>query len=251
MFSSAIGLTIIAATLAILLLIAGVVITIIVSNHRNEKQETKMTVMQLDHERGLREVQEYVMAGVAKDLHDNIGLQMTFMSLELQRIKMLNPTIANAVRPIEEQIDNTRAEVSMLSKSLNSELIETNGLIYTIEQEVGRVQKLNKYDVRLEHDETNPEFNKEQKIIVFRIFQEIMNNTLKHAQGKNIYISFRGRNGFEMIISDDGKGFDLAQMMGPSRGSGLKNIKGRAERAKLVCTIESEINKGTTFTFKQ
>src|SRR5262249_1022294 len=138
MFSSDIGITIIVTTLLILLLVAVIVITIFVSNRRHVQQEVKIAQMLLDYEKDLRAVQEQVMTAVARELHDNIGQRLTFMNLQLEQQKIVNPAVAAPLKPINEMMAQTIQEVRMLGRSLNSDLIEKNGLVYTIGKEVER-----------------------------------------------------------------------------------------------------------------
>ena len=67
----------------------------------------------------------------------------------------------------------------------------------------------------------------------------------------HIYISMYGENNFKMIVKDDGKGFDLDEIMNTAKGAGLKNILKRAELAKLACHIETSMGNGTIFTLEQ
>jgi len=244
-----IGITIIVTTLLILLLVAVVVITIFVSNRRHVQQEVKIAQMLLDYEKDLRLVQEQVMTAVARELHDNIGQRLTFMNMQLEQQKYVNPVISAPLQPINDMMAQTIQEVRMLGRSLNSDLIDQNGLIYTIGKGVERLHLLNKYEVHWQHDD-EPKLNKDQKVIVFRIFQEMLNNLLKHAQAKNIYISISGGDSFKMMVKDDGKGFDLEEIMNSAKGAGLKNISKRAELAKLKSNIETATGKGTTFTLE-
>ena len=140
MFSNDIGITIVVTTLLILLLVAGVIITVFVSNKRHVQQEMKMAQMLLDYEKDLRLVQEQVMSAVARELHDNIGQRLTFMNMQLEQQKVVNPGIATPLQPINEMMVQTIQEVRMLGRSLNSDLIEKNGLVYTIGKEVERLQ---------------------------------------------------------------------------------------------------------------
>ncbi len=254
MFSNPIALTVLAATLMMLLLIAVVIITMVLSNKKNVQQEVKIAQMHLDHEKGLRELQDEVMADVARELHDNIGQRLTFMNLQLLQQKAVNPSGAAALQPVSEMVVHTIEEVRILGRSLNSDIIEKNGLVYTIEKEVERLQLLNKYEVHWEHDR-EPALNKDQKVIIFRIFQETLNNLLKYAEANHIHVSLSGDNGFKLVMKDDGKGFDLDKVMNTARGAGLKNILKRAELARLKCSIntkpKAEGGTGTTFTLEQ
>jgi signal transduction histidine kinase len=251
MLSSDIWFTVIVTTLLILLLIAGVIITIFLSNRRNTQQEVKMAQMEADYEKELRtteqEVQEQVLVNVARELHDNIGQLLTVMHMQLEQQKVMAPDLIGILKPMNDTLTQTIQEVRRVGRSLNSDLLDTNGLINTIQHEVERLQQLNKFKVHWEFD-AEPVLTKDQKVITFRIFQEIINNVLKHSGATNIHIRLTGKDAFTLSVKDDGKGFDLDEMMLSSKGSGLKNMMKRAELAKLKCTISTAKNKGAIFT---
>ena len=254
MITNDIGITIIVVTLLILLMIAGIIITMFVSNRRNVQQEMKMTQMQVDYEKELRkvedEVQEQVLANIGRELHDNIGqlLRVTLMQVDQQKIT--NPGTGTLMQAASETLTHTIEEVRRLSKSLNTDLLDVQGLANTMQQDVNRLQQLNKYNLTWECD-GEPALKKDQKVIVFRIFQEITNNILKHSEAKNIDILLSGKYNFRLVVKEDGKGFDLDKMMRSATGSGLKNMIRRADLAKLKCHIDTAIDKGTTFTLEQ
>lgn len=254
MGSNEIGFTVVVVTLLILLLISVVIITLFIANRRHVSQEMKMAQMQLDYEKELRtaeqEVQEQVLVNIGRELHDNIGQLLTLMNIQLEQQKVINPVTAATLRPISETLSTTVGEVRRISKSLNSDLLEINGLNSTIEHEVGRLQQVGKYTIQFKKD-GEPQLTKDQKIIVFRIFQEILNNIMKHSQAKNISIAISGGQNFTLIVKDDGKGFDVGAMMNSSKGSGLKNMVKRSELAKMKCNIDAAPGQGATFTLAQ
>lgn len=254
MFANDIVFTLVVVTLVILLLITGVIITMFISNRRNAQQEVKIAQMQLDYERELRkvqdEVQEQVMANIGRELHDNIGQLLRVALMQVDQQKFVTTNSGPLLQATSETLTHTIEEVRRLSKSLNSDLLEVQGLANTIQNEVNRLQQIGKYNVSFASD-SEPQLTKDQKVITFRIFQEILNNIMKHSGAKNINISITGENNFRMVVKDDGKGFDLDEMMRSAKGSGLKNMVKRAELAKMVCRIDTAINKGTIFTLEQ
>lgn len=239
--------TVIITTLLILLLVAVIVITIIMSNKRHVLQEVK-------YERELRtmeqEVQEQVLVNVARELHDNIGQLLTVMHMQMEQQKIIHPEHAVLLQPVNETLHAVIGEVRRVGRSLNSDLLDRNGLINTIQHEVQRLQQIGKFSVHW-HCSAEPELSKDQKIVVFRIFQEIINNAMKHSGAANIYINLQGGDRFHLEVRDDGKGFDAMQMMRSSTGSGLSNMIRRAELAKLRCNIAAESGKGATYTLEQ
>jgi signal transduction histidine kinase len=251
--SNDIGTTIYVTTLMILLLVAGVIIAFILSNRRNDRQEMKIVQIQMDYEKELRkvqfEVQEQVLVNIGRELHDNIGQLLTVMHLQLEQYKFVTDNRAELMQSMGGTLADTMKEVRRLGKSLNSDLFESQGLINAIQQEVLRLRQLNNYEVEWEYD-LEPKLNKDQKVIVFRIFQEILNNIMKHASARKVQVSLKGADSFSMTMQDNGKGFDYEGMLVSGGGSGLKNMVKRAELARLACNITSIIGKGTIFTLE-
>lgn len=247
--------TVILSSLVILLLIAGVAITIFVANKQRITQEVKMAQMQLDYEKEMRavqdEVQEQVLTNVSRDLHDNIGQLMTFMHIQIEQNKMIHPEMANTLNPIHETLSKATQEVRSLGRSLNSDLLEQNGLLKTIAAEVVRLRQFNHFEVGWVNDDTEPVLSKDQRLMAFRIFQEILNNMLKHAKARHIDISLTGKGNFSLAVKDDGKGFNVEETMKAGSGSGLRNIVKRASLASLTCAITSRSGAGSTFTLSQ
>ena len=251
MFTNDIALTVIVTTLLILLLIAGVVITIFLANRRHVQQQVIITQMELDYEKELRtvqhEVQEQVLTNVALELHDNIGQLLTLLRIQLENEKLDNPQLAQVLQPADATLTDAIQQLRMLSRSLNSERLEQGGLTAAIDLEVKRLQHVKHYAIHWHTDETEPNFIKDRKIMAFRIFQEILNNMMKHAQASNIYITMQAKNGFVLEMKDDGKGFEVPEKE-QSTGSGLINIMKRAKLANLNLEIDTAPGKGSTFT---
>lgn len=255
MFHNDIALTIIVTTLVILLLIAGVIITMILANRRHVQQEVKMAQMEVAYEKELRtienEVQEQVLTNVARDLHDNIGQMLTLVRLQLEQEKLDDAAIAEKLAPVDQTLTDTIEQVRMLSHSLNTGYLETQGLAYAIQKEVERLSKIKRLRVHWQHEGSEPDFDKGRRIMIFRMVQEVLNNALKHSGAKNIFFEMKHDPLFRLEIRDDGRGFDVGSVMASAKGSGLQNLAKRAKLAGVQLDIQSEKGKGSIFTFTQ
>lgn len=255
MFQDDIALTILVTTLLILLLIAGVIITMILANRRHVQQEVKMAQMQVEYEQELRtvenEVQEQVLGNVARELHDNIGQLLTLLRIQLEQEKLDDEVMTERLAPLDSTLTDTIDQVRLLSHSLNTDYLENNGLEYAIEKEVNRLSALKRLQVHWEYDGVTPGFDKGKRIMVFRMLQEVLNNTLKHARARNLYIELKAKDSFCLEIRDDGRGFDKEQVMANGKGSGLTNLVKRARLAGINLEISSTIGKGSIFTFSE
>ncbi len=255
MFSNDIAFTIVVTTLLILLLITGVIITIFLANRRHVQQEIKMAQMQTSYEKELRtvenEVQESTLNNISRELHDNIGQLLTLMRIQLEQEKLDDPALAVTLAPLDNTLNDTVQQLRLLSHSLNSDILEQNGLLSMIEQDTKRLRQFRAMSIDWTNDGREPQLDKDQRIMVFRIYQEVVNNILKHARAKNVEVTLRTINNFSLTIRDDGKGFDLQQTMRDGRGAGLKNMTKRAALAKLHFHIDTAIGKGATFVIAE
>src|SRR5690606_15194537 len=160
--------------------------------------------MELDYEKELRqvenEVQEQVLTDVSRELHDNIGQLLTFMRIQMEQEKYDRPEVARMLEPVDKTLVTTIDQVRSLSRSLNTDHLEQSGLLQAIDNEITRLKLIARYTLHWKNDDTEPQLNKDQKIMAFRIFQEVINNILKHAEAKNIYITLNGENTFMLEI---------------------------------------------------
>lgn len=242
-------LAIICSTLLILLLIAVVVIVIIVSGKRQAQDK-------LLYEQELRkvetEVKEQVMGQFAHELHDNIGQLLTAMHIQIENQKLDHPELAEGLKPVEFYLGDVTRQLKLLSRTLNNDYVGQIGLFLALQTEADRLSALRRFQVHYTSVQGKTNLDKNSELMVFRIFQEITQNALRHSAAKNLYISINNSaDGFEMTVRDDGKGFDAKQMLASPKGSGLLNIIKRAKLSGLTCEISSKPGEGSLFTLKK
>ncbi|PDW01696.1 histidine kinase [Candidatus Viridilinea mediisalina] len=202
--------------------------------------------------------EEVVRHQLARDLHDGPAQALAALTMNIEFIKRL---LERDPSRVIEELDKMSAlskrttyEVRTMLFELRPLVLETQGLRVTLEQYLERFQNNNAgtkivlegSDVEDVHLETKTEGT------LFNIIQEAVNNALKHARAKHIWIRLRreGKN-LLTVVQDDGAGFDLQGVLRSyeKRGSfGLLNID---ERARLVggnAELESEPGKGTKVT---
>ncbi len=244
--------TVLYATLAILLLVCGIIISVFVANRRHISQQVKIARLETDYEKELRqvesEVQERVLANVARELHDNLGQRLTVLKMHLERHKIVHRELTPEIEPITADLDLTIREVRQLSKSLNSDLLENGGLVAAMKLEAERMKQVSGVEVAWTGDE-EPALPKDGRVMMFRIFQEVLNNLMKHSGCEHVYITVRAGDSFMLEVKDDGQGFNVAEKM--ESGSGLRNMIKRAAIANIKGEIESEPGVGTICRFTQ
>jgi len=145
-------------------------------------------------------------------------------------------------------VAQTIHDLRNLSKSLSFEHISRLGLIKTIEIEVERINNSGLIDAQLVIDDTPYSLGEQRELVLFRIFQEALNNTLKHAGAKHLKIVLQYHDElFNLTLEDDGTGFS-AQSLNEKGGSGLKNIENRAALIGAETSINSSPGTGCRIT---
>jgi two-component system NarL family sensor kinase len=249
-------LAIICSTLLILLLVAIVVIVLFVSGRQKAKQEMEMTRTKLSYEQELRkvetEVKEQVMGQFAQELHDNIGQLLTAMHIQIENQKLDHPSLTEGLKPVEIYLDEVTRQLKLLSRTLNNDYLGHIGLFSAMQLEADRLTALRRFTVHFPMVQGSTHLDKNNELMVFRIFQEITQNALRHSAAKNLYINVdtSGEN-FELRVKDDGKGFDSAEILASSKASGLRNIIKRAKLAGLECEIIGSPGNGCLFKLKK
>jgi len=254
MNQQALFIGIIVTTLVILLLIASIVISVFIASRQRLQQDIKLSQMELTYEKELRqtelEVKEQLMAQVSRELHDHVGHTLTNMRLTIENKKIDYPDVEILFKPVEILLDEASLQLRMLSRSMNSDYL--NGLTFqdAIQQETIRLQGISKMEIDYRPGtHIYPSVDKDQLLMSFRIFQEILNNAIKHSGAQKLLIR-SNHSDYLLQVSDEGKGFDLQQIIATGKASGLNNMQKRATLAKLDLLITTAPQKGTSITLK-
>ena len=237
-------------TFIVLLLIAAVVISIVLAQRQRARQDLLFTQANLTYESELRtiesETQEATFTNIAAELHDNIGQLLAVVHMQIEKEKLQHRDIAHLFIPASETLTTAIEQVRLLSHSLSSDLIG-EGLKHSIEQEVQRLKGIGRMAVHFSTDGEEPELSKDERMVAFRIFQEGVSNSLRHAGATNLYISLKGES-FLLQVRDDGQGFDTEAALNSSHGLGVKSMLRRASIAGLLCDIVSGVKNGCELT---
>lgn len=242
-------------TLLVLLLIIGIILTFFISARRRQKQELQLSETKLNFEREIRQVEtevtEHLMSQFSQELHDNIGQLLTAMHIHIENQKLKHPALEEGFQPIEIYLAEVTQHLRLLSRTLNNDYLGHIGLLSSLQLEVERLRALKRFTVQFESATGATGLDRNQELMVFRIFQEITQNALRHSRAQNLYIGLTLDGGFCLSVKDDGKGFDKAEVFSKGRASGLNNIIKRSRLAGLECVIESEPEKGCLYIIKK
>jgi signal transduction histidine kinase len=195
------------------------------------------------------EVHEQTLGYISQELHDNIGQVLSFVKLNL------GTATHNADVQKQKKIDESRELLSQvitdlrdLSKSLSFQQISRHGLLRAIETEVERVNKSGLVTIEINVAGNTYPLGEQRELVLFRIFQEALNNTLKYAHARVLRINLKyDKELFNLTITDDGIGFS-ADTAKNQNGSGLKNMESRAALIGATSLLTSSPGNGCTVT---
>lgn len=142
-------------------------------------------------------------------------------------------------------LDNVIVDISNMSHSLNSDYLKHHGLYDFVNEEIQWINISKKLKCTFDVEGEYKSFNENTELILIRIIQEAIQNTIKHANAQNLRINMRcNDDDFFLSIKDDGRGFDTSH--NPAKiGMGLKSIYNRCGIINCDVEIDSNHNFGT------
>lgn len=197
--------------------------------------------------------EEEVRHQLARDLHDGPAQALAAITMNIEFIKRLldrDPQrVVTELDKLSALSKRTTHEVRTMLFELRPLVLETQGLETTLQQYFERLDGKGAQIV-LEAKDVTAQLDTKSEGTLFNIIQESVNNAIKHAQAKHIWVTLKQTQaGLEATIQDDGRGFDMQKVLGSyeQRGSfGLLNIEERAKLIGGVSEMHSAPGQGTT-----
>ncbi len=186
------------------------------------------------------EVKEQTLRNIGWELHDNIGQLLTLAKIQLQSIAGEE----KKVQQVGETITKSIQELRSLSKLINPDSSKELNLFDSVKEEINRLNRLNFIEGSCQLEGEIYFISNDKELIIFRIIQEFITNTIKHAKASKITVIFSySTDSLTITAEDNGVGFNLDS--DSTDGQGLLNIKNRANLIGLEYTIDSSTDIGT------
>ncbi|MEO6455862.1 MAG: ATP-binding protein [Ginsengibacter sp.] len=192
------------------------------------------------------QIQQQTMQFIGSEIHDSVSQKLTLASIYSQKLEFENkhPDMLDNLSKISAIINDSLAELRDLAKTLNNPHIRNEGLAELIWHEQERVNGAGICKLEADSD-FNRQISITVKSFVFRVLQEFIQNSLKHSGCSLIKIIMEDKlDGLSIEASDNGKGFDIDQVL--SGGIGLTNMKRRIHQIGGTFNLLSEPGKGTS-----
>jgi signal transduction histidine kinase len=182
------------------------------------------------------ESQTRLLNDLSKDLHDDLGQKLSVISISLENLKLkFQSEEINQLKQITVEVSNS---IRNLSHWLNDYEFQNKEIAEIIELDILRINKLQSTQVKIDKTQKT-KLNTNEKIIIFRVYQELINNSLKHSKSSYIKIEFFEN---QIVFSDNGIGISAVS----NNGIGLKNI---IERLQII-NWKMERKDGVTIIYR-
>lgn len=202
------------------------------------------------HELSVRmlEAQEMERRHLARELHDEIGQQITCLQiLTGNQLLLAPPLLQRSLKETRRATSELLQTVRQLSADLRPQLLDDFGLIPALEWHFARFQKRTGIEIELLHSFYKDELlNSFLRNVLFRVAQEALTNVARHASANRVIVDVSTRKGLcRMVVRDEGKGFDMREAL--KKGSfGLSGMQERVFLAGGKFQLDSSPGKGTT-----
>ncbi|MBB4804733.1 two-component system sensor histidine kinase UhpB [Chryseobacterium defluvii] len=191
----------------------------------------------------IMESQEELRTQIAGDLHDDIGQQITVLNFQIENMKLDFPEVNPSLRHLSSSLGKLSESVRSTSHRIHPSFSENKSIEKRIRKDLEYLGQNHTIEFSFSCPENeSSEILPEYSHILFRMYQEIINNILKHSGADRVFIKLQFQPYFLLEISDNGKGFipkhDNAKL-------GLNTLRKRAEIINFELKVVSELQKGT------
>jgi signal transduction histidine kinase len=226
------------------------------SNNKLVKQQIDKKNLEIDYQKQLIAAviitQEEERKRIAQDLHDDISSKLNIVSLNGHMLKTPDLTVdeqeeitTNIINFTKRALDNSRR----IAHDLLPPVFEKFGLDAGIKELVLEYNSARTANVTYQSSIQFDFLQSDKHLHIFRILQELLNNSLKHGKATSISIVFEKKKGINVCkYADDGVGFDMNDCNN-QKGLGMKNIESRVNFVNGTLEVYSEINKGIKVNF--
>lgn len=237
-------------------LAAMLIISLLVyRNYRNRQKLQQQRITELETEKQLAAT-EAVLKGeeqertrLAKDLHDGLGGMLSGIKYSLHTMKgnlIMTPENAQAFERSIDMLDSSISEMRRVAHNMMPEALLKFGLNDALRDFCSDLNQSSALAVTYQSiGMEGVTIEQTKSVTVYRIVQELLNNTLKHAAAKNALVQLTYNNGeLSLTVEDDGRGFE-PRILNQSKGIGWSNIQNRIEFLKGKWDVDSREGTGT------
>ncbi len=224
----------------------------LLAKQQDELQQQRIRELEKDKQLvavdSLLKGQEEERSRLAKDLHDGLGGLLSGVKFSLSNMKdnlVITPDNMAVFERSLDMIDTSIKELRRVAHNMMPEMLTKFGLDEALKEYCNTINATRLIAINYQSHGMAVRIDKSAEIIIYRIIQELLNNTLKYAAATDAFVQLIREEGrLNIVVEDNGKGFDTA-LLNNNKGAGLTNIRSRVDYLKGQLDIHSEPGKGT------
>ncbi len=234
-------------TVVFLLLLAVLLVFLFKQRQKRKNQEilTLKREVQIKTLESLIEGEEKERFRIAKELHDGVNGDLSAIKYKLSSLLEMNNTV---IKEAITMIDDSCKQVRAISHNLVPPSLENFNVIEATQEYCLNMDEVQDVQINFQHIGEPILIAKKTEANMFRIIQELVTNSIKHAEASeiNVQISHREHT-IQLTIEDNGKGFDIEKAKG--KGIGLSNVQSRLDYLQATMDVLSN-KQGTSYTIE-
>ncbi len=192
--------------------------------------------------------QEEERRTISRELHDEVGQSLTALAMEAGAAASLAkeaPELRQRLQSIQRLAETSMNTVRNLALLLRPSMLDDLGLVPALRWQAREVAKRTGMKVRVQAEDLAEDLPDEFSTCIYRVVQEALNNSVRHAHARSVRIQVSGGAGdVRLAIEDDGDGFDIRN----ARGLGLAGMAERVRNAGGQFQVDSTPGHGTTLS---
>jgi len=232
------------------ILLGVIILAFLWYNHRKNKIIAAEKIKQLEEEkkhlaaRFLVEGEERERKRVAMELHDNLGVLLSATKMQFSEIRDKDPDSAELITKATKYLEQASSDVRKISHNLMPGLLTKLGLFEALEELFENLDEQEGIDAFMDVVGPKNRLDENIEIMIYRMVQEIVNNTLKHAAATKIDLTIIiDQNELNISYADNGKGFDVEKTL-QQKSLGLQSIQSRVKFLNGLISIKSNHGEG-------
>ncbi|MBL7806950.1 MAG: sensor histidine kinase [Saprospiraceae bacterium] len=222
----------------------------IVAEQREEINQQKIreleNTLKIETMQSMLAGQESERQRVPQDLHDSVGGLLAAVKIQMETINAKKPALSKDDDwvKIRKLLDDTVSETRHIARNMQPSALLEFGLVTALRDLTSRVHGKGMPQITFQHFGDFNDLDRDLALNCYRIIQELVQNSLKHAKAKEILVQItRTEDEIALHVEDDGKGYDPQTTQ---KGMGTDNLSRRAQFLKADLSVQSAVGQGTS-----
>jgi two-component system, NarL family, sensor kinase len=187
---------------------------------------------------------------VASDLHDDLGPVLSAIKFKINSVESKSEEDAELIRKASDYVDETIQRIRQIAFNLMPNTLTRKGLVAATEELIGKITESLPLNISYQLNPI-PDISLQKSINLFRMVQEIIQNTVKHSGASELFIKLDSKDkNIVLTTEDNGKGFDHEKVNDQNKGLGLRNLASRVEIMNGISAVETGPGKGVKYKFE-